>query len=335
MNRPHTVLAMAPDLPSRLFDGEVRGRLGAVAVIDPDLVLTEFRSRAARAALAEAEVLLTGWDCPPIDEVALAAAPCLRALVHAGGSIKQHVTTACWERGIVVSTSADANALPVAEFTLAMILLAGKATHVIARRYGQQRRALDLRTEYPDIGNYGRTVGIVGASRVGRRVVELLRPFDLELVVSDPYLGQSEARELGVKLVDLDDLLRVSHIVTVHAPALPSTRHLIDQRRLGLIRDGATLINTARGALVDQAAMTAELMSGRINAILDVTEPWVLPADSPLYTLPNVVLTPHMAGALGVELCRIGAYAVDELARYAADQPFRSPVTRADLDRIA
>jgi phosphoglycerate dehydrogenase-like enzyme len=135
--------------------------------------------------------------------------------------------------------------------------------------------------------------------------------------------------------VDLDDLLRASNIVSVHAPALPSTRHLIDRRRLRLMTDGATLINTARGALVDQAALTDELISGRINAILDVTEPWVLPADSPLYTLPNVVLTPHMAGALGVELRRIGAYAVDELARYAAGQPFRSPVTRADLDHMA
>jgi phosphoglycerate dehydrogenase-like enzyme len=335
MSRPHTVLAMAPDLPSRLFVGAVYNRLCAIAVVDPDLVLTEFGSPAARAALADAELLLTGWNCPPVDEVTLAAAPRLRALVHAGGSIKEHVTPACWERGIVVSTSAEANALPVAEFTLAMILLAGKATHLIARRYRQEQTALDLRTEFPDIGNYHRTVGIVGASRIGRRVIELLRPFDLEVVVSDPYLEQSAAHQLGVKLVDLDDMLRASHTVSVHAPALPSTRHLIDRRRLGLMTDGATLINTARGALVDQAALTDELMSGRINAILDVTEPWVLPADSPLYTLPNVVLTPHMAGALGVELRRIGAYAVDELARYAAGQPFRSPVTRADLDRMA
>lgn len=335
MNRRQTVLAMAPDLPSRLFVEEVRDRLCAIAVVDPDLALSEFGSPAARAALAGAEVLLTGWGCPPIDEAALAAAPCVRAVVHAAGSIKNHVTPACWERGIVVSTAAEANALPVAEFTLAMILLAGKATHVIARRYRQQRMAPDLRSEFPNIGNYRRTVGIVGASRIGRRVIALLRPFDLDVVVSDPYLDQAQARELGVQLAELDDVLRASHIVSLHAPSLPSTRHLIDRRRLGLIRDGATLINTARGALLDHVALTDELVSGRINAILDVTEPAALPADSPLWTLPNVVLTPHMAGALGVELERMGAYAVDELARYVAGQPFRSPVTRADLDRIA
>jgi phosphoglycerate dehydrogenase-like enzyme len=326
---------MAPDLPSRLFVGEVRDRLCAIAVVDPDLALSEFGSPAARAALARAEVLLTGWGCPPIDQAALAAAPCVRAVVHAAGSIKNHVTLACWERGIVVSTAAEANALPVAEFTLGMILLAGKATHVIARRYRQQRRPPALRSEFPKIGNYRRTVGIVGASRIGRRVIALLRPFDLDVVVSDPYLDQAQARELGVQVAELDDLLRASHIVSLHAPSLPATRHLVDRRRLGLIREGATLINTARGALVDHVALTDELVSGRLNAILDVTEPEVLPADSPLFTLPNVVLTPHMAGALGVELERMGAYAVDELARYGAGQPFRSPVTRADLDRMA
>src|SRR5205823_13361354 len=135
----------------------------------------------------------------------------------------------------------------------------------------------------------------------GRRVIALLRPFDFDVVVSDPSLDQAQARELGVQLAELDDLLRASHIVSLHAPSLPSTHQLIDRRRLGLMRDGATLINTARGALVDQAALSDELVAGRINAVLDVTEPWVLPADSPLCSLPNVVLTPHIAGALGVE----------------------------------
>jgi phosphoglycerate dehydrogenase-like enzyme len=139
MTRPRTVLAMAADLPSRLFVEEERDRLCSVATLDPDVVLGEFESATARAELAQAEVLLTGWDCPPVDREVLAVAPQLRAIVHAGGSVKGHVTKACWDRGIVVSTAADVNALPVAEYTLAMILLAGKATHIIARCY--QRRS--------------------------------------------------------------------------------------------------------------------------------------------------------------------------------------------------
>ena len=146
------------------------------------------------------------------------------------------------------------------------------------------------------------------------------------MLVSDPYV------EGGV---ELDALLAASDVVSLHAPSLPSTRHMLDARRLALLRDGATLINTARGALIDQDALVAELVSGRIDAVIDVTEPEVLPPDSPLYDLPNVVLTPHIAGALGVEVRRLGDSALDELERYARGEPFAHPVTRADLDGIA
>jgi phosphoglycerate dehydrogenase-like enzyme len=194
---------------------------------------------------------------------------------------------------------------------------------------------VDLLAEFPTVGNFGKTVGIVGASRIGRRVIELLRPFQLDVLVSDPYLDADAARRLGVDRRELDELLAASDVVSLHAPALPSTRHMIDARRLALLRDGATLINTARGSLVDQDALVAELASGRIDAVLDVTEPEVLPPDSPLYELPNVVLTPHIAGALGVELRRLGDAAIDEIERYAAGEPFAHQVTAGDLDRIA
>jgi phosphoglycerate dehydrogenase-like enzyme len=135
--------------------------------------------------------------------------------------------------------------------------------------------------------------------------------------------------------VPLDDLMAAADVVTVHAPSLPSTRHLLDARRLALMRDGATLVNTARGALVDHAALIAELRTGRLSAVLDVTEPEPLPPDSPLFDLPNVVLTPHIAGALGTEVRRLGDAAVAEVARYAAGEPFAHPLTAADLDRVA
>jgi phosphoglycerate dehydrogenase-like enzyme len=135
--------------------------------------------------------------------------------------------------------------------------------------------------------------------------------------------------------VELDELLAASDVVSLHAPSLPSTRHMLDARRLALLGDGATLINTARGALIDHDALVVELLTGRIDAVIDVTEPEVLPPDSPLYDLPNVVLTPHIAGALGVEIRRLGDSAVDEIERYAAGEPFAHPVTAADLERIA
>jgi phosphoglycerate dehydrogenase-like enzyme len=308
MSRVAVVMLMREDLPARLFDP---ARLAAVAALVP---------------LEAAEVVLSGWGCPPLDAARLERAPALRAIVHAAGGVKGHVTDACWDRGLLVSTAAAANAEPVAEYTLARILLANKAADRMAREYRSRRAPIDLVSEFPDVGNLGKTVGIVGLSRIGRRVVELLEPFDLHVLVSDPYVEGS---------VELDALLAASDVVSLHAPSLPSTRHMLDARRLALLRDGATLINTARGALIDQDALVAELVRGRIDAVIDVTEPEVLPAGSPLYELPNVVLTPHIAGALGVEVRRLGDSALDELERFARGEPFAHPVTRADLDRIA
>ena len=335
MSRPVTVLAMSPDLPARLFTAATRTRLVAAAAVDPDLVLRDFTTPAARDVLGAAEILLTCWGCPPIDEAALAAAPALRAVVHAAGTVKSHITPACWRRGLAVSTAADANAVPVAEYTVAMVLLVGKRVFAASRLYRDRRGAIDVRGELAEAGNYGRRVGIVGASRVGTRVIELLRPYDLEVVVSDPHLDDLGAAELGVRRLDLDELLATSDIVSLHAPAVPSTRHLLDRRGLALMRAGATLINTARGWLVDHDALVDELASGRIDAVIDTTLPEIPPPDSPLYTLPNVVLTPHLAGAQGHELYRLGESAVSEVERYAAGDPFVHPVAAAELDSIA
>ncbi|MCK2215637.1 hydroxyacid dehydrogenase [Actinomadura sp. ATCC 31491] len=329
--RPKTLLAMAPHVAGRLITAEVRERLVALADVDPALVAGDFADPRVAAALAEAEVLYTGWHCPPITAEVLAAAPRLRAIVHAAGSVKHHVTDACWRRGLLVSSAAAANAEPVAEYTLAAILFAGKRVPDIARLYRERRGPLDWQARFPAMGNYRRTVGVVGASRIGRRVIELLRPFALRVLVTDPYLRD----DLGVPRVGLEELLAGSDIVTLHAPELPETRHLLDAGRLALMRDGATLINTARGSLVDHDALTAELTSGRLHAVLDHTDPEFLPPGSPLYDLPNVLLTPHIAGSLGGELARLADLALDELSRYARGLPFAHGVSAESLPHIA
>ncbi|MGW6913364.1 hydroxyacid dehydrogenase [Kitasatospora sp. NPDC054939] len=326
---------MHRDLAGRLIDDHTLARLTALADLDPAVVLDDFTTPEAAAALGTAEVLVTGWGCPPLDEAALAAAPRLRAVVHAAGSVKHHVTDACWRRGIQVTSAAWANALPVAEYTVAAVLLANKQLLRIREDYRARRAPHDWQLAYAGAGNYRRTVGIVGASRIGRRVLDLLRPHDLDLLLHDPYTEPAEAARLGARAVDLDELCAASDVVSVHAPELPDTRHLIDGRRLALMRDGSTLINTSRGSLVDQDALVRELASGRLDAVLDVTVPEVLPADSPLYDLPNVLLTPHVAGSLGRELHRMAAAAADELARWTAGLPFAHPVRAEDVHRTA
>jgi len=335
VRKPVLTLAMNPDLLPRLFTEQQLALLGDLATADPALVLDDFGSVLAKSVLADTEVLLTGWGCPPIDEAVLTAAPSLRAVIHAGGSVKGHVTPGCWARGVLVSSAAEANAQPVAEYTLAMILLAGKATWQAMRLYHDRRAFIDREIEFQDSGNYECTVGVIGASRIGRRVLELLRAYEFDVVLSDPFVDSAEVSEFGARLVELDELMAVSDVVSVHAPALLSTYHLIDARRLALLRDGAVLINTARGELIDQDALLAEVTAGRISAILDVTDPEVLPPDSPFYTLPNVVLTPHVAGAMGRELHRLAGSALAELARYCAGEPLLHAVDAGHLWRVA
>ncbi|MEV4887906.1 hydroxyacid dehydrogenase [Nonomuraea sp. NPDC055795] len=327
MKRPRTLVAMGAQVARRLLREPVRSRLALVAEVDPDLVVTDF----AQADLAEVEVLYTSWGCPMVTAEVLARAPRLRAIVHAAGSVKHHVSEACWQRGIKVSTAAAANAEPVAEFTLAAILFANKRVFDIARDYRANRADGDWDARYPGFGNYRRTVGVVGASRIGRRVIELLKPFDLDVLVSDPYLRE----DLGAERVSLDELVSRSDVVSIHAPDLPETRHMIGKDRLAAMLDGATLINTARAALVDQDALTAELVSGRLHAVLDHTAPEILPSGSVLYDLPNVLVTPHIAGSLGGELARMADLAVDELVRYARGLPFAHGVEPTSLSRSA
>lgn len=333
--RPRTLVAMHRHVARWLLDEDARARLASLADTDPDLVIDDFTTPEARAALAETEVLFTGWGCPPVDEKVLRDAPRLKAVVHAAGSVKHHITDACWRRGIAVSSAAAANALPVAEYTVAAILMSNKRVPAIAARYREVREPQDWQAQFPWLGNYRRRVGVVGASKIGRRVIELLRPFDLDIVVADPYLTAAEAASLGVALAGLDDLVRTSHVVSLHAPELPETRHLMDARRLALMPTGSTLINTSRGSLVDTAALLRELFSERLHAVLDVTDPDVLPVDSPLFTAPNLVLTPHIAGSLGNELARMTNQALDELDRLGHGLPLSHRVLPEVLDRSA
>ncbi|MFJ8357270.1 hydroxyacid dehydrogenase [Streptomyces sp. NPDC093984] len=331
---PRAVFAMDPVHLPLLFPPPLMARLQKAVDIDTALVVRDFNDPAAAPALARAEVLVTGWGCPHLDARTLTAAPKLRAVLHAAGSVRSLVGEALWRRGVAVSSAVTGNALPVAEYTLAMILLAGKDAFGHRERF-RHTHAYPSPAETAGIGNLGRRIGVIGASRVGRRLLELLRPFDFRVFLYDPYVTADEAEALGAESLPLDELLRRSDIVSLHAPDIPETQHMLSRDRLALIRDGGVLINTSRGALVDQDALTDELISGRLSAVLDVTEPEPLPAGSPLYGLPNVFLTPHIAGSLGNELERLGLVVVAEVERLVAGLPLAHEVRRADLARVA
>ncbi|WP_066944612.1 hydroxyacid dehydrogenase [Streptomyces lushanensis] len=326
---------MAPDVADAVLGPDALAALGAVCELAPPPVLDDFTTDRARAALADVELLVTGWGCPPLDATALAAAPRLRAVVHTAGSVRGHVTEACWERGIEVSSAAAANALPVAEYTVAMILLSGKRALERARGLRAARRREDGPRTTAEVGNYGRTVGILSASLIGRRVIELLRPYDLRVLLHDPYVDDEEAAALGVRRVELGELFTLSDTVSVHTPLLPATHGLVSRELLLSMRRDAVLVNTARGAVVDQDALVELLRADRIRAVLDVTDPDELPPDHPLWECENAIITPHLAGSEGNELRRLADLAVGEAARWAAGDGFAHPVRRERLAFLA
>ncbi|MGY3060690.1 phosphoglycerate dehydrogenase-like enzyme [Streptomyces sp. TE3672] len=334
-NRPRAAVAMKPGAATALLDARSVAALDEVCDLADLPALDDFTTDRARAVLADVEILVTGWGCPPLDAAALAAAPRLRAVVHTAGSVRGHITEQCWDRGIEVSSAAAANALPVAEYTVAMILLSGKRVLERAREYRAERRRDNWLATPATVGNHGRTVGILSASLIGRRVIELLRPYDLPVLLHDPYVTDAEAAALGVRPVGLAELFAQSDVVSVHTPLLPSTRGLVDRELLTSMRPDAVLINTARGAVVDQEALTDVLRQDRIRAILDVTDPDPLPAAHPLWDCDNALITPHLAGSQGNEWQRLVGLAVGEIGRWAAGDGFAHSVRRERLAFLA
>lgn len=336
MNRPAIVLAMQPSRTEHVLPEEVLRRLDGIGRLLDAEPLQRFDDERAKRLLSEAEILITGWGAPYVGREVLAFAPKLKLVVHAAGTVKGLIDAEIFDAGIAVSHAAEANAAPVAEFTLAAIIFAGK--HVFRFRdlyVGDRNRDRTHPMQSEAIGNYRRTVGIIGASRIGRRVIDLLMPFDYQVLLFDPTVDPDQARAMGTRKVELDDLLRQSDIVSIHAPSLPSTRHMIDAAKLVLMKDGATLINTARGVLIDEDALLDVLKTGRVDAIIDVTDPEIPGPESAFYDLPNVFLTPHIAGAVGLERTRLGEMAADEAERFIQGEPLLYGLTLESLENIA
>lgn len=331
-NPPAALVVMSREVYDAQFDSARIDRLRTLAAVPDPVFADDLDDPALAARLAEVEVLLTGWGAPQLTAERLDRMPRLRAMLHCAGSIRPHVTAEFWRRGIRAAAVAEVNAIPVAEFTLAAIILAGKKAPFIAADPESRRRNSMQADRFGELGNFARTIGVVGFSRIGRRVVALAQQLsEVTCLVADPHADPAEVRAAGAVPVPLEELLPRADVLSLHAPELPSTRHMIGAAELAQLKDHATVINTARGSLIDTEALVRECASGRLNAILDVTDPEPLPENSPLYALPNVSVTPHLAGSLGNELFRMTDAALDELERFAAGSALREEVTEQSL----
>lgn len=334
MRAPATALVMHPVVRDELLRPDHIKRIERACFlisVDPFRQFIEMGE-----VIAQVEILITSWGAPRIDHTALSAFPKLKLIAHLAGSVKGFIDESAWNRGVRVTNAVAANAVPVAQYTLAAILFANKRVFQLNRFYTEYRENRAPWTkEAPNVGNYEKTIGVVGASHVGRALLELLQPFDFKILLYDPYLSPLSAREIGATKVGLSELLSQSDVISLHVPLLPETRHMIDSRELALMKDGATIINTARGGIVNQDALISELSTDRIFAVLDTTTPDALESHSALFEMKNVFLTPHIAGSLGRETERLTDLVIDEIERFTQNQPMQHEVKREDLSRLA
>ncbi len=283
--------------------------------------------------LREVEVILSGWGAPLMDEAFLEHAPCLRAVFYGAGSIRGFATDALWGRGVLVTSAQEANAIPTAEYALATILFSLKHGWQLAAQTRKEQR-FPPRDDVP--GVYTTTVGLTSLGKVGQRVRELLRPFNLRVIAYDPFISPAQAAALDVSLCSLETLFREAHVVSLHTPLLPETSGMVRGAHLASMAPGSTFINTARGGLVRHDELIAVLQQrSDLHAVLDVTEPEPPEPGSAFYTLPNVTLTPHIAGSLGTERLRLGQVMVAELQRFVAGEPLQHAITREQAQFMA
>ena len=279
-----------------------------------------------------ADAIITSWGSPAISEAILAVCPNLAVVFHAAGSAKTVITPAFIERKIRITNSAAAIGEGVAETALALAITACKGVYPLAESTaaGEWNEKRGCVKDFYDI-----KVGVISGGYVGRHMVKLLSAFHVDIVMYDPTLTAEQIREIGAEKVDLDTLMAECDVVSIHAPAIPATQNMLHKDNLALMKDGAILINTARGSIVNEADLIAELERGRIFACIDVTEPEPPTKENRLRTLPNVVLTPHIAGTVSNGFKRIALHVSEELERFLAGERMRTEINLDDLDKLA
>lgn len=327
------LLLAPPETIERVYGKERQERLARYSQVELwPAVVAPAQLDPLLPELTETAVIFSTWGMPCLTEVQLEALPKLRAVFYAAGSV-QGFARPLLERGITVVSAWLANGVPVAEFTLAQILLSAKGYF---RNVSEYHATHNFRGAARGPGCYGETIALLGAGAVGREVIQLLKPFALHVLVFDPFLSEDAARELGVEKVGLDEAFARGIVVSNHLANNPQTVGMLKAAHFRQLRPGATFINTGRGMTVLESEL-AEVLHARpdLIALLDVTWPEPAPPDSPLWELPNVRLSTHLAGSNGNEVRRMADWCLDEFERWTHGEPLRSAVTLEMLETMA
>jgi phosphoglycerate dehydrogenase-like enzyme len=325
MVRPAIVIDVASELVRDLFDDASLARLGALG----DVRHTDGSGEGRDAA----EILVTGWGTTPLGEHRTDER--LKLVVHSAGTIRSLVPKSLIADGVRVSHASAGMARSVSELALYFTIALLRNLQAVDRRVHNDRDWSGARGTALGSAVFSTRIGVVGASRVGRIYIEQVLALGAEVSVYDPYLAEQDARDLGVRLVGLDDLLRSSQVIALHAPVTDETRGLVTAARLASVRDGGIIINTARSAILDSAALERELVSGRLSAALDVFDEEPLPQTSALWGLANVLITPHIGALTATSRRSQGVIVIDEIERYVTGVPLANEVRIDTYDRLA
>ncbi|GAB3543143.1 hydroxyacid dehydrogenase [Arthrobacter tecti] len=324
--RPRTLLSIPEHEADAFFTAESWAELNELCdVVEarPDALqdLGRFRDVAQGTS-----IFITAWGFPRLDSERLEQAPDLRFVMHAASSIQTLVIEEFWAAGIPIAQAGDAMAPSVAElsltFTLALLRRTPRFDHALrsGADWSDARTAASRPREIS-----GARIGVIGASRTGRRYIDMCRALGAEIAVYDPYI--QEADELRAYAADLPEVLSSCDVIAIHAPETPETRGLLGAAELAAIKDGGLLVNTARPALVDEDALYREVSSGRLDAALDVFGNEPLPAGDRWRNLPNVLVTPHLGGATVDSRHRAGRIVVSEIRRFLQGEPLQHALT--------
>ncbi len=327
------LIIMMPELVEAVYSKETQDliRKDFALLAEP---LTADNCKESPELLKQVEVIFSGWGAPVFDEAFLKLTPKLEAIFYAAGTMKSLLTEKVWERQITISTANTINAIPVAEYTVSMILFSLKNGWPITRKV-RGNRTFHFR-EFSPLGLYKRTIGLISLSQVGRKTLELLKPFDVDIVYYDPFVSKEAGEEMGAEKVSLEELFKISDVVSLHSPLLPETEGLISGELIESMKQNATFINTARGAIVKEQELIDVLKARKdLTAILDVTDPEPPSKESELFDLANIVVTPHIAGSAGSETLRLGDAMLEEAKRYIKDEPLHHRITKEQYQRMA
>ncbi len=291
-----------------------------------------------REALRSVEVIACTWDMESLTEQELEEFfPSLKLVLYAAGSVK-YFAEPFLNRGVRIVSAWGAMSIPVAEFTVSQILLANKGYYLAMQRYrdGDNRGGKHIAANIMP-GNYdGVKVGILGAGMIGARVIRMLKAYDVEVLVYDPFMSEAKAAGLGVKNVSIEEVFSTCQTISCHIANVPETVGMLDYRLFSMMKDNAAFINTGRGAQVVEPDLARALSEKPYRcAILDVTHPEPSPRDHPFWQLPNLFMTPHIAGSAVVEVYRMPDWLLDELELYKAGKPLNYEVFFSMLPTMA